>query len=100
MDQVCHPYLLSVLIDTYVGYGGRYGLANAPQSVETPGPSAPHAGWSYARLQPTGTAPPTSAEESIQLDTYRAPSSSTPKLAENHVLFDDEDPFDDKELAA
>lgn len=88
------------MIDTYIGYGGRYGLVNAPQSVETPGPSAPRAGWSYASLRPSETAPPASAEESIQLDTYRAPSPSTPKHAENHVLFDDEDPFDDKELAA
>ena len=77
---------MNVLIDTYVGYGGRYGLAGAPASEEAPT-------WEYEPVRhaavPTQehTAAPEAPRESIALQSYEPPTT--------HVLQDEDDPFDD-----
>ena len=77
---------MNVLIDTYVGYGGRYGLAGAPVSEEAPT-------WAYEPVRhaavPTQehTAAPEAPRESIALQSYEPPTT--------HVLQDEDDPFDD-----
>lgn len=82
-------FWMNVLIDTYVGYGGRYGLAHAPASEEAPA-------WSYtpvheaqeAPAQETHKRPLQAPTESIALQAYEPPTT--------HVLEDEEDPFADE----
>lgn len=80
-----------MLIDSYIGYGGRYGLRDAGASVEAPRepptPAGPPA-WqralhSVARL----AQPEDSRGEHVALSSW--------DHAPTHVLDDDADPFDD-----
>ena len=87
------------MIDTYVGYGGRYGLAQKSLGVEAPAPSD-QASWNYARLPTPHSDEPERSQavrESIGMETYTKNRTSMSD-AENHVLFDEDDPFNDKDL--
>lgn len=86
---------MNVLIDTYIGYGGRYGLTGAQSSEETPTTQTSLGSYFSLGRQ--------MAQETMQL-TPQLPSqprsASTPRRPEpqpetQHVLFDEEDPFDD-----
>lgn len=90
------PLSRSVLIDTYIGYGGRYGLARGT-SADAPHSSHTRTDWSYASLRSSHTeAPPPAPAESIPMDGYRKPAPASAPEPEHHVLFDEEDPFENE----
>lgn len=89
----------NVLIDTYVGYGGHYGLAGARPSLESPsGPAAQHGNGhsllSYVRLPsaPWNGASQEARPEHIAMDRHGE--------QEPHVLFDDHEPADEEDVTA
>ncbi|WFD43146.1 hypothetical protein MPSI1_001799 [Malassezia psittaci] len=95
-----HAFQYFVLIDMYVGYGGRYGLAQKSPGVEAPAPSN-QASWSYARLPTPQSDEPERSQavsESIGMEPYTKTTRPSMSDAEHHVLFDEDDPFNDKDL--
>ncbi|WFD31074.1 hypothetical protein MSPP1_002105 [Malassezia sp. CBS 17886] len=83
----------NVLIDTFVQYGGRYGLAGGSSASSTE-PRGEH--HDYASLaRPTSTP---HSEDAIPLAAYVSPTDAEP-IRETHVIFDEEDdPFDDEQV--
>lgn len=90
MDEVRTRANTSVLIDTYVSYNGRYGLARPTINVaDERGSDQP---WAYTPLEGSQAAATTPSEDTLPMKTY--PSSTVPTAAP-HVLFDQDDPFED-----
>ena len=85
----------SVLIDAYIGYGGRYGLSGAPP----PQASAP-----YAPVTHTNSPPDTplhriddeASRDAIPLGKYGQPAPDAESQLQQHVLFDEDDPFENR----
>lgn len=93
--------LTSVLIDTYIGCGGRYGLSGAP--ILPTEQAASYAPVGHSNLphdapdSPIHALKDEASRDAIPLDKYgrEAPDA----VPQQHVLFDEDDPFENSTTA-
>lgn len=93
--------LTSVLIDTYIGCGGRYGLSGAPilptEQAASYAPversHSPH----DAPGSPIHASNDDASRDAIPLGKYG--SEAPDAVPQQHVLFDEDDPFENSSTA-
>lgn len=84
----------SVLIDAYIGYGGRYGLSGALQTH----PAGPYVPVGHSHSQPDTPLhriDDEASRDAIPLGKYGQPAPDAEASPQHdHVLFDEDDPFE------